>query len=77
MDLDNVMGTRVGGTYVDVRFFTYANLVSGTVENLTLHVCVEGEVVESAIGESVTIVFCIFGFGNQIGFGECRDGFVD
>ena len=46
-----------GGGHVDVGFFTGADLVANAVEGLALEMRVEGEVVKTAVGEAVAVVW--------------------
>ena len=56
MDFQDVLYTRARGDDEDIGFFTRADLVADRVDGRVLLVGVEGEVVEAAVGEAVSII---------------------
>lgn len=56
MDFKDVLGSGGRGDNEDVGFLSNANLVAGAVEGFAFKVGVEGEVVEAAVGEAVSII---------------------
>ena len=50
MQFEHLLAAGGGGGDVDVAFFADADLVAQAVEGIATTVCVEGEVVEAAVG---------------------------
>lgn len=65
-----ILRRRGRGADVDVGFFAGADAVAGAVEGALLHIGVEGEVVEAAVGEAVAVI-CEFGGV------ECQSRFLE
>lgn len=57
VDLEDELGAGWGGADVDVGFFADADAVACAVEGGAFEVGVEGEVVESAVGEAVSVIW--------------------
>lgn len=56
------------GYHVDIRFFTDANLVSHAVDSLALLMSMQGEIVETAVSQTVAVIFGILNPGYEIDF---------
>lgn len=57
MDLEDELCPRCVGDDEDVGFFADADLVADGVDGAVFLVCVQGEVVEAAVGEAVAVIF--------------------
>ena len=56
MDLQDVLCAGAGGDDEDVGFFARADLVADGVDGGLPLVGVEGEVVEAAVGEAISVI---------------------
>lgn len=56
VDLQRALSPTRRGSDVDIGFFARADLLACGVEDLTLLVRVQGEVIEASVGETVAIV---------------------
>lgn len=56
MNLQNLLRTRIIGDSVDVRLLSNTNLVSNRVDVLSLNEAVERKVIETAVGQSVSVI---------------------
>lgn len=56
VDFENVLCSGWGRDDEDVGLFADADLVASAVEGFAFEVRVEGEVVEAAVGETVSII---------------------
>ena len=78
VDLEYVLNAAGGGDDEDVAFFADADLVADGIEDFAFEVSVEGEVVETAVCEAVSIVWVFVSFvydrsgGLEAGRGERR-----
>ncbi len=56
VDFHDELGTAWGSADVDVGFLAHADAIACAVEDGSLEVGVEGEVVETAVGEAVSVI---------------------
>jgi len=56
VDLRDQLRTGWGSANVDVGFLAHTNAIACAVKDGTLEVIVEGEVVETAIGEAIPVI---------------------
>ena len=77
MDFEYVLLALRVCAHIDIRFLARANAWPGAVERIMLQVHMKGQIVQSTVGQPVSVILCILGPGDEIGFGECGDGFVD
>lgn len=56
VDFEDELGTGRGSANVDVGFLAHTNAIACAVEDGTFEVGVEGEVVEAAIGEAISVI---------------------
>lgn len=59
VDFQNELGAGGGGHDVDVGFFAHADAVAGRVQGLPFQVGMEREVVETAVGETVSVIWWV------------------
>lgn len=57
MDFQNALFFLIVRNHNNVRFLPNTNLIADGVDAFVLLVCIEGEVVESSVGESVSVIF--------------------
>lgn len=57
VDLEHHLGAGGGGNDEDVGFFAHADLVADGVDGVMFLVGVQGEVVQAAVGEAVTVIW--------------------
>ena len=57
MDFQNALFFLIVRNHNNVRFLPNTNLIADGVDAFVLLVCIEGEVVETSVGESVPVIF--------------------
>lgn len=57
VDFKDELGTGRGSANVDVGFLAHTNAIACAVEDGTLEVSVESEVIEAAIGEAISVIW--------------------
>ena len=56
VDLEDLLDSRWGGAEVDVGFFADADAGADAVDGIAFEMRVQGEVVETAVGEAVAVI---------------------
>lgn len=64
MDLEDQLLASLRRHNVDIRFFSYTNLITYTIDGRSLPMRIECEVVESAIRQAVAIILGVFDLGD-------------
>ena len=57
MDFQNALFFLIVRNHDNIRLLSNTDLIADGVDALVLLVCIEGEVVESSVGESVSVIF--------------------
>lgn len=57
VDFQDVLSAGGGGHDVDVGFFADADTIAGRVKRLTFQMCVQGQIVETAVGETISVIY--------------------
>ena len=57
MDFQNALFFLIVRNYDNIRLLSNTDLIADGVDAFVLLVCIEGEIVESSVGESVSVIF--------------------
>lgn len=77
VDLEDVLLPRRTRAHVDVALLAAPHAGAHAVDGPGFGVPVQGQVVESAVGQAVAVVRGVFHAGDQVGASEDGDGAVD